>query len=318
MTQESQKIAEAIGKKLAEEIRKAWQISKIEIPALPVQTIPQDTKKTTNFWELGRWLNIIKHSCVIIILGSRGSGKSALGYKILEYLKWTAKIYVVGLPEKARKMLPDWIGCVPSLEDVPPNSIVLVDEAYMMLHARASATQRARELSNLINLSRQKEQTLIFVSQEARQIDKNIASSANIIIIKPPGILQLEFERSQLKKLLAEAKRLFAAIDKDKNKWSYVYAPESNFIGMLENSLPTFWTPGLSKAYADAKPTIEVKPPKKMTREEKANMAKELRAKMYSLGEIAKVLGVSKSTVKNYLDVYPYRMKRKIQYLSNQ
>jgi hypothetical protein len=65
---------------------------------------------------------------------------------------------------------------------------------------------------------------------------------------------------------LDEARKMFTAIVKDKNKWSYVYAPESNFAGMMQNSLPTFWTSGLSKAYADIKPTNEVKIPKKMTR----------------------------------------------------
>ncbi|MBN1368501.1 MAG: hypothetical protein JW967_11310, partial [Dehalococcoidales bacterium] len=103
------------------------------------------------------------------------------------------------------------------------------------------------------------------------------------------------------------------AIDKDKIKWSYVYAPESNFIGMMENSLPAFWSPGLSKAYADAKPSTEVKTPKKITREDKVMKVKELRKIGYSLGEIAKIIGTSKSTVENYLNGYPYRRKRKIQ-----
>jgi len=141
---------------------------------------------------------------------------------------------VVGLPEKARKILPDWIGSIPALEDAPPDSIILIDESYLSLHARSSSSQHARDSSNLINLSRQRGQTLIFVSQEARQIDKNIASSANAVIIKNPGILQIDFERVQFRKLLAEATKMFAAIDKDKNKWSYVYAPEASFAGMME------------------------------------------------------------------------------------
>jgi len=39
-------------------------------------------------------------------------------------------------------------------------------------------------MSKLINLSRHKELTAIFVSQESRSIDKNIASAANVIIFK--------------------------------------------------------------------------------------------------------------------------------------
>ena len=60
--------------------------------------------------EAGNWLKLIHHPSVIVILGGRGKGKSALGYRLLEYLRWTASPYVVGLPENARKLLPDWVG----------------------------------------------------------------------------------------------------------------------------------------------------------------------------------------------------------------
>jgi hypothetical protein len=273
---------------------------------------PLKNKEFDDLFESVKWLRLIKHPCVILIIGNRGSGKSALSYKILEYMRWQGKIYVVGLPEKARKILPDWIGSIPALEDAPPDSIILIDESYLSLHARSSSSQHAREISNLINLSRQRGQTLIFVSQEARQIDKNIASSANAVIIKNPGILQIDFERVQFRKLLAEATKMFAAIDKDKNKWSYVYAPEVNFAGMMENSIPNFWTPSLSKAYADSKPTTKVRTPTKTTREDRITKVRDLRKQGFSLGEIAKIQGISKSTVKNYLDSYPYKKKLKI------
>lgn len=104
---------------------------------------------------------------------------------------------------------------------------------------------------------------MTFIPQEARQIDKNISSSANVIIFKNPGIMQFEFERKEFKKLAEEAKKMFIPIaDKDKSRWSYVFAPENNFTGMLENSLPSLWTSGLSKAYADTKFVNEIKVPR--------------------------------------------------------
>ena len=257
--------------------------------------------------ELEAWVSLIKHPCVILILGNRGSGKSALGYKFLEYLRYTADLYVVGLPRKARRLLPEWVGVVPTLADLPPHAIALIDESYMLFHSRSSTSSRTRMLSNLINLSRQREQTLIFVSQESRQVDMNIASSANVIIFKNPGILQLEFERKQLSKIAAEAHIRFAVVGKDKNSWCFVYAPESNVATMMQNSLPSFWTPGLSNAYTDANLIDEISAPKKMTREEKIKRAKELHRQGFSLGQIGRILGVSKSTVKNYLDNYPYK-----------
>jgi len=270
-----------------------------------------ENRKDPCLMELALWLRFLKHPLVILILGGRGWGKSALGYKIAEYLKGKADVFVVGLPRRARRLLTEWIGSVPSIEDVPPNAIVIIDESYNLFHARTSSSERSRILSNIINLSRQRGQTLIFVSQEARQLDKNIPSSANVIIFKNPGIMQFEFERKELRKLAEEAKRNFAPIaDKDKPRWSYVYAPESNFVGMVENSLPSFWTSGLSKAYADPMIVNEIKVPRKMPREDKIRKAKELHESGWTDSQIANYFGVAKSTVHNWIHDYPYRNPR--------
>jgi len=279
----------------------------------PLKPLDDQTIKAIHEFidEARPWLRILMHPSVVLILGNRGSGKSALGYRLLQYMRLKVDVYVVGLPRKARKLLPEWIGSVPTLEELPPNAIGLIDESYTLFHSRSSASSRAKALSNLINLSRQREQTLIFVTQESRQIDMNIASSANVIIFKNPGILQMEFERKQLSRIAAQAKIEFAAIEKGKKRWSYVFAPESNVATMVQNALPGFWSPDLSKAYSDSNLIEEIYVPKKMTREERIKWARELRRRGFSFGEIAKVLGVSKSTVKNYIDYYPYRRKRK-------
>jgi len=296
---------EKIKRDIIEEF-KNWPVS--GTPSQSLQDLSLQKKPDIDLLEWSRWLNIIKHPSVVLIVGRRGSGKSALGYKLPEYLRWKGQIYVVGLPQKARRFLPVWIGIVPSLEDVPPKSIVLIDESYNLFHSRASASERARILSNLINLSRQREQTLIFVTPEARQIDKNIASSADVIIFKNPGIFQPEFERKELRKIAEEAKRMFAAISvKEKTKWSYVYAPGSDFAGMLENSLPSFWSSGLSKSYADNTPDNVMVVPKKMPLEQKKKKARELCNSGWSYSQIARYFGVSKSTVYNWLHDYPYR-----------
>ncbi len=278
---------------------------------LKLKTTPANDKKDIHLLEMASWLRILRHPSIFLILGGRGWGKSALGYKIAEYLKGKADVFVVGLPRRARKLLTSWIGSVPSIEDLPPNSIGIIDESYNLFHSRASSSERSRILSNMINLSRQRGQTLIFITQEARQIDKNISSSANVIIFKNPGIMQFEFERKELRKLAEKAKRMFAAVsDKDKPRWSYVYAPESNFEGMLENSLPSFWTSGLSKAYADTADTKvvnEIRVPPKMSRKDKIRKAKELHESGWTDSQIARYFGVAKSTVHNWIHDYPYK-----------
>ncbi len=61
-------------------------------------------------------------------------------------------------------------------------------------------------MSKQLNLSRQSNQTLLFVGQEARQVDRNIASSAWLLILKDLGMLQPEFDRPELKKVVGQAR----------------------------------------------------------------------------------------------------------------
>ena len=254
-----------------------------------------------------RWREVIVPPAVVLIIGKRGSGKSALAYRILELFRYQLACYVVGAPDHARKLLPDWIGIAPTLEDLPPDCIALVDEAYMLYHSRRSMTQANKAMSQSLNLSRQRNQTVIIVSQEARQVDKNIASSASVVVFKELGILQQEFDRAELRKLMAQATEALAGAQGDRRRWAYVFSTDSDYLGLLTSQLPSFWKPSLSRLYAGTTSTAPPRPGKKLTPQEKAARAKELKARGYSHGQIGKELGVSKSTVTNYLKGYPYR-----------
>lgn len=270
----------------------------VTTPALPAQAEPD-----------AHWRDVIISPAIALILGKRGSGKSALAFRLLELFRYRLTPYVVGAPTHAGNILPDWIGTVSNLEDLPPDCIALIDEAYIHFHARRSMAQESKAMSQLLNLSRQRNQTLIFVSQEARQVDRNIASSASVVVIKDLGILQQEFDRPELKKLVHKAGEALAGVGKDKRPWAFVYSPDADHEGILGCQLPSFWKPSLSQLYAAETTTRSQRPIAKMTPQEKAVRAQDLRAKGYSYGQIMKELGVSKSTVVNYLKGYPYRSR---------
>ena len=73
-----------------------------------------------------QWHKAVAHPAIILILGKRGSGKSALAYRLLELFRYRLTPYLVGAPVEARNLLPEWVGVAPSLEEVPAKSIVLV------------------------------------------------------------------------------------------------------------------------------------------------------------------------------------------------
>lgn len=256
-----------------------------------------------------KWLNIIIHPSVVLILGKRGSGKSGLGYRLLELFRYRLTPYVLGIPAQAQKLLPNFIGVAQELDDIPQGSIVLVDEAYLAYHSRESLKLQSREMSRIVNLSRQRDQTLIFVTQEARQIDKNIASQANVVVFKELGMLQLKFDRPELNNIAMQAKQAFSTISGDKRRWAYVYSPDADFVGLMENSLPTFWNQKLSCAFGIGEPLSGKRVAKKMPKEDKMIKAKELRKSGLSYRKIGSMLGINEGTVYNYVNDYPYKGK---------
>jgi hypothetical protein len=240
---------------------------------------------------------------VILVIGKRGSGKSALGYRLLELYRPRATPYVVGLPPQAQKLLPEWVGVVGHLEDVPHGAVVLLDEAYMTYHARASMTSGGRTIGQAVNLSRQRGHSLIFIVQEARQLDVNIISQADVLAVKELSELSRGFERRELSRLTDQARVAFADVRGDKRRWTWVYTERADFTGMVENTLASFWRPALSHAFANtAGVQQENQPPShrngaRTPREDLVVRAKGLISSGHSYGKAAQAMGLPRSTV---------------------
>lgn len=182
-------------------------------------------------------------SLIMLVFGKRGSGKSSLGFRLLENIHSTTKrgCYVLGVE---RKFLPSWIYSIEDVEKAPNNSIILVDEGAISFGSRNSMKSKNKELANLLAIARHKSLTLIFITQNTGMIDKNVLKLADTLFIKEGSLLQLEMERPEIKKFYEKAKKHFDKIDK-KERFSYIL--DSDFEGIIEHELPSFWSDSLSK-----------------------------------------------------------------------
>ena len=259
---------------------------------------------------------LVRHPCVILILGHRGSGKTALACRLQELLRDLAPVYAVGLPPRAARLLPTWYGLADDPGDIPSNAIIYLPESYRLFHARETQTAQGRAIGELVNLSRHRRHTLIFDVQNPSHLDRNIISETDVVLVKQPGPLTQGFERPQFRPIMDAARAAFASVGSFRRKrMVWVYAPGEGEVGkLMENQLPTFWTNSLSRVFGDVWATTGATSPQvrssqrdtergtakerrglRTSLEARREKARRLRQQGHSYSEIGRVLGVGKS-----------------------
>lgn len=219
------------------------------------------------------WLEILAEPFAALILGQRGGGKTALGHRLLEVFAKgrDREAYILGFPEHLRDRLPDWIEVLPAdtgMEEWPENSVVLIHEAHMLIHARRSQNSANVELDELVTISRHKDSDIIFETQQSQRLDKNAVTAADAIIFREPALMQADFERGGMKKIVNEADSYFDQFvetvetddytfrDRTLEVKKHAYIHSGRFIGGYphEIGLAAHWNEDISKAYADVAP----------------------------------------------------------------
>jgi len=187
---------------------------------------------------------IYDDSLIFLIFGKRGSGKSSLGFRLLENIhsQTKRKCYALGIKQK---LMPRWISPTDNVEKVPNGSVILIDEGAVSFSSRDSMSAKNKELSKLLAVARHKNLSLVFVTQNTGLIDKNILALADTLFVKEGSLLQMEMERPEIKKFYQKANESLKKIRGDRK--SYVYLIDSDFEGSLSYKLPSFWSTNLSK-----------------------------------------------------------------------
>lgn len=183
-------------------------------------------------------------STIGIILGARGKGKSALGLRLLENLSLTEKnLLAMGFKLGT---LPKWITQIENFEEIKNNSIVLIDESGITLSSRDSMSNINKLISKIILISRHKNLSIIFITQNSANIEVNTLRQADYLLFKQSSLLQKDFERKKIKEIYSDIESYFEE-HKDKKGLTYIYSDQ--FRGFVTNKLPGFWSESVSKSY---------------------------------------------------------------------
>ncbi len=180
-----------------------------------------------------------------IILGARGTGKTAIGIKILEnvYAKSKRKLYAIGFKKED---MPSWIEIIERTDQIKNNSTVLIDEGGVLFSSRNSMTTPNKLLSQLILIARHKNLNILFISQNSSNLDVNILRQADHLILKPTSLLQKDFERSKIRDIYQDKEEEFK---KHQNVKGCTYIYSEIFTGFIANPLPSFWSMNISKSF---------------------------------------------------------------------
>lgn len=203
---------------------------------------------------LKSWKHAIPKKGVVIILGFRGQGKSALAWYIMDMVRMQngkpRPVYVLGMPKSKRKYAPKWVKHVDSFKNIPKGAIVLVDEAALHFPARRSQSDENLAVAGLNALSRQRDQLIIFVAHTARLLEVEAIMDSNVIIYRKPSASYLKFERRETMEWTSTAREQIMSKGNPLH-WAYVIDLEDDKRGLLRCKLPPFWNEELSKAWAD-------------------------------------------------------------------
>jgi hypothetical protein len=186
-------------------------------------------------------------STIGIILGARGTGKSAIGLKLLEnaHAKTGKKVYAIGFNAKD---IPNWISVIKSPDEVENDSVVLIDESGISFSSRKSMSNANQLLSSLLMIARHKNISVLFITQNSSNLEVNVLRQADFLVMKPSSLMQKDFERKKIKEVYEAMEEEFESL---KGTTGLTYIHSDKYRGFITNELPSFWSTKVSKAFKE-------------------------------------------------------------------
>lgn len=187
-------------------------------------------------------LNLLsKESVIGLLVGARGSGKTALMCWMLEQLHRrgvTVHYVQTTIP------LPAYVKLLEDPMDAEQRSVVFFDEAAIRMSARESMSKYSKDMSNLLYVSRHRDCSIIFASQHSMTVDVNIIRMMDVIFYKRLTLEESMMRSDRTASLLFE----YLQIMMPKSVEETLYTDGEKFY-VFKNPLPSFWSDVVSKTY---------------------------------------------------------------------
>lgn len=129
-------------------------------------------KKLDNVLELQK----NNFDCPFIIVGGEGTGKSTLGFVCGQYLAKNS-LTMGNIAEGSSDAMA-------KLENLPDESVLIVDEAELMFSSRDNMTREQRQLIKILQVIRQKRMVLILISPVLFDLSKYIVVDRSKFVIR--------------------------------------------------------------------------------------------------------------------------------------
>jgi predicted ATPase len=194
----------------------------------------------------------LQHPSVIIIIGGRGSGKTATAFSILDmFHERGIETHILGHPKLKQLQKEDKIPEFHHLigRQIPAGAI-LIDDAQLTAHARE--WHRNIALDKLVTVSRHKNASLIYTTQQTVHLDRNIVAEVDCIIFKQPSLMAPHTERPFIQKMMQVVEKQYSAFiekhpDEDIRAYSYCLSNKPRYEGFVgPTKLPAYWSEELS------------------------------------------------------------------------
>lgn len=165
---------------------------------------------------------------IISIAGGVGTGKTTTSKPIAMMLanKLNLPVFFKGLEDDKVPFTR-----ITSIQEVPDNAIIILDEMAETGNSRRSMSNANLELTQLFKEARHHNWFIIYIDQELITTDINLFRRIQILILKEPELFQAVTDRKEIREILQRASKQFKY--EDNRPYSYVYSKK--YEGMIKN-----------------------------------------------------------------------------------